>query len=106
MTGAGESHLPKNRSDFRRKDQEILEMAKTLEHFESVLVNYTRRLEDELAQEQQRPEPHVPLVSGLQIMTGLLKGFETFVDNDVWTWMITVADRSTSHVHRRTRQFF
>jgi hypothetical protein len=102
----GKPEIPKDRSDFRRKDPEILEMAKTLEHFESVLLNYTKRLEDELAQEQQRDEPYVPLVSGLQIMTGLLKGFGTFIDNDVWTWMITVADRSTSHVHRRTRRFF
>lgn len=95
-----------DRGATRRKDPEILEMVDTLQHFETVLLTYTRRLEDELNQEKARDEPHVPLVAGLEIMTALLRGFAGFVDNDVWTWMITVADRSTSHVHRRTRRFF
>lgn len=102
--GSGSASL--NRSDFRRKDPEILEMAKTLEHFEQVLLTYTKQLEEELAREQQKAEPNAKLVAGLLTMTALLKGFETFIDNDVWTWMITVADRSTSHVHRRTGRFF
>jgi hypothetical protein len=97
---------PVNRSDFRRKDPQILEMAKTLEHFEHVLITYTKELEEELAQEQMKAQPKEKLVAGLVTMTSLLKGFATFVDNDVWTWMITVADRSTSHVHRRTGRFF
>ena len=97
---------PLNRSDFRRKDPDILEMAKTLEHFESVLLKYTKSLEEELAGEQAKADPNAKLVAGLLTMTALLKGFATFVDNDVWTWMITVADRSTSHVHRRTGRFF
>lgn len=95
-----------DRSIARRKDPEISELVNTLEHFETVLHAYTRRLEDELAEEKRRAEPYPPLISGLEIMTALLKGFGSFVDNDVWTWMITVADRSTSHVHRRTRRFF
>jgi hypothetical protein len=97
---------PVDRAAKRRKDPEIHEMVATLERFERVLLDYTRRLEDELRREQERPDPHPPLVVGLQTMTALLRGFATFVDNDVWTWMITVADRSTSHVHRRTRTFF
>jgi hypothetical protein len=97
---------PLNRSDFRRKDPDILEMANTLEHFEDVLLKYTKALEDELAGEQAKTEPNAKLVAGLLTMTALLKGFATFVDQDMWTWMITVADRSTSHVHRRTGRFF
>jgi len=95
-----------DRGATRRKDPAILEMVNTLERFETLLLDYTRDLEQELEQEKQRDEPHMPLVAGLEIMTALLKGFAGFVDNDVWTWMITVADRSTSHVHRRTRRFF
>jgi hypothetical protein len=97
---------PVDRSSARRKDPEIGELVTTLEHFETVLHTYTQRLDAELAQERERAEPYLPLISGLEIMTALLKGFGSFVDNDVWTWMITVADRSTSHVHRRTRRFF
>jgi hypothetical protein len=94
---------PVDRAATRRKDPEIHEMVAALER---TLHAYTERLEEELRREQERPDPHPPLVSGLQIMTALLRGFASFVDNDVWTWMITVADRSTSHVHRRTRTFF
>jgi hypothetical protein len=39
-------------------------------------------------------------------MIALLRSFHAFIDEEVWNRMITVADRSTSHVHRRTRRFF
>lgn len=105
---SGQRHEPvsSERGISRRKDPDIIEMADTLEHFETVLRGYIRSLSEELAREREREDPYPLLVSGLEGMIAMLKDFEAFIDDDVWTRMIAVADRSTSHVHRRTRRFF
>jgi hypothetical protein len=92
--------------NIRQKDADILEMTDTLERFETVLVRYIRSLEEELAQERRRDDAYAPLTTGLEGMIAMLKNFQHFVDEEVWNRMIAVADRSTSHVHRRTRRFF
>ena len=104
--GRGGPPEPGERGISRRKDPDIREMADTLEHLEAVLSRYTRSLREELAGERARRDPYSPLVVGLEGMIGLLGEFAAFIDEEVWTRMVTVADRSTSHVHRRTRNFF
>ncbi len=105
MSGEGAmSEAP--RGNMRPKDAAILEMTDTLERFETILLQYIQSLETELDQERRRDDPYDPLVTGLEGMIGLLREFHQFFDTEVWNRMIVVADRSTSHVARRTRRFF
>jgi hypothetical protein len=90
----------------RKKDPAILEMTDTLAHIETVLLDYIRLLRAEVTAEQQRSDQYPPLVTGLNGMIAMLEDFHAFIDGEVWTRLIAVADRSTSHVHRRTRNFF
>lgn len=105
-TRQGNEPPSSERGISRRKDPDIIEMADTLEHFETILRLYIQSLSDELVREREREDPYPMLVTGLEGMIAMLKDFGTFFDDEVWTRMIAVADRSTSHVARRTRRFF
>lgn len=94
------------RGNMRPKDAAIIDMTDTLERLETILLDYIRSLETELDQERRRDDQYAPLVTGLEGMIGLLRQFHQFLDTEVWNRMIVVADRSTSHVARRTRRFF
>ena len=90
----------------RVKDAAVYRIVETLEELEDAIWSYVGQLEAELAAENAAAEPYPPLTSSLERMVDMVRSFGDFVDVEVWNRMLSVADRSTSIAHRRTRDFF
>lgn len=89
----------------RSKDPEIKQMADALQEFETLLLGYAQRLEEEWRREREA-EAYPPLTRGLKRQIAMLKAVHTFIDEEMWEQMLLLANTSQSISHRRTRRFF